>query len=65
MDTVIDPPAQPDELIAKLSGDNAADKALLMAVRQSFLHMVDAIEKRLGVSPTTAEIRNWYKINKK
>jgi len=29
----------------------------LLAVRQAFLMMVDACERELGISPTTAELR--------
>jgi hypothetical protein len=31
------------------------------AFRQALLMMVDAIERGLGISPTTAEIRSMYK----
>lgn len=34
---------------------------MLLAIRNARLLEVDAIEKQLGVSPTTAEIRRWYK----
>jgi len=38
---------------------------MLLAVRDADLAKVDAIEKRLGISPTTAEIRRWYKNEKR
>jgi hypothetical protein len=34
---------------------------LFLAQRQSALMLVDALERALGITPTTAEIRQWYK----
>ncbi len=35
-----------------------------MAVRQALLSIVEALEKELDISPTTAEIRRAFKSNK-
>jgi hypothetical protein len=35
------------------------------AFRQALLMMVDAIERGLGISPTTAQIREEYKLLRK
>lgn len=37
------------------------NKQFWHAFRQALLMMVDAIEKGLGISPTTADIRQWWK----
>lgn len=38
---------------------------MLLQVRDSDLARVDAIERQLGISPTTAEIRKWFKQEKR
>jgi len=38
---------------------------ILLAIRDAELQKVDAIEKSLGISPTTAEIRKWFKKEKR
>lgn len=39
----------------------AEHKDFWHAFRQALLMMVDAIERGLGINPTTAQIRQWYK----
>jgi len=36
-------------------------KEFWMGIRQALLMITDAIERELGISPTTAEIRDEYK----
>lgn len=36
-----------------------------LGFRQSLLLAVDCIERLLNISPTTAEIRQWYKASKR
>jgi hypothetical protein len=38
------------------------DKAFWLAMRQALLMQLDAIERRLGISPTTAELRRASKL---
>jgi hypothetical protein len=39
----------------------SGSRNLLMSLRKSWLEAVDAIEREIGVSPTTAEIRQMYR----
>jgi len=41
--------------------DVVMSKKFWMAVRQGLLAIVTAIEVELEISPTTAEIRRWYR----
>lgn len=43
------------------SDDQKMVNRMLLQVRDSDLSRVDAIERKLGISPTTAQIRRWYK----
>lgn len=44
------------------SPENAKTRErMLLQIRDAELAKVDAIERHLGISPTTAEIRKWYK----
>ena len=40
---------------------NETEREMLMAFRQALLHQVDAIERRLEITPTTAELRHLHK----
>jgi len=40
------------------------DVTFLTRSRQAYLQLVDEIEKRLGMQPRTAEIRQWYRDQK-
>jgi hypothetical protein len=37
------------------------DRGLLLLLRQSLLAVVDAVERRLELTPRTVEIRRWAK----
>lgn len=54
-----------EEQIADLRAQMDALKVVLHErqdrERQLYLHFVDEIERALGISPRTAEIRDWYK----
>ncbi len=50
-----------DELTAKVKRDGEAFRILLLSQRQMLLGMVDAIERALGMSPRTAELRKTEK----
>jgi hypothetical protein len=39
-----------------------SDKTFWIAMRQALLMQLDAIERRLGISPTTAELRRLAKL---
>jgi hypothetical protein len=39
------------------------DKAFWFSMRQALLMQLDAIEKKLGISPTTAELRRTAKMH--
>lgn len=41
--------------------DEETRKRMLLQIRDAELAKVDAIERQLEISPTTAEIRRWYK----
>jgi len=50
------------ETIACLAGSDSDSKTnLLLSIRNAELAKIDAIERALGISPTTAEIRRWAK----
>lgn len=58
------------ETIAGLIGSSGAENAktrndMLLKIRDAELAKVDAIERQLGISPTTAEIRKWFKQEKR
>ena len=48
-----------------LNGNSAADRDLLMSLRKSYLEAVDALERRLGIVPRTAEIRAQVRANRR
>jgi len=54
-----------EEQVAELRARMEALKAELHErqnrERQLYLYFVDEIERALGISPRTAEIRDWYK----
>lgn len=53
------PPA-PNSIVPQpvmLTPNSASDRALLMALRKSYLEVVDALERALGITPRTAEMR--------
>jgi len=37
------------------------DDKFWLAVRQALLMILDAIERRLGIKPRTADLRRWWK----
>lgn len=41
------------------------DRTMLMSLRKSYLEAVDAIERRLGIDPRTAEIRQQVRTSKR
>lgn len=49
------------------SADQSADirNKMLLSIRDAELAKIDAIERQLGISPTTAEIRRWFKQEKR
>lgn len=47
-----------------LNGNSAQDRDLLMSLRKSYLEAVDALERRLGITPRTAEIRQLARAEK-
>jgi hypothetical protein len=40
---------------------NAADRQVYMALRRLMLKIIDMIEVRLELEPSTSDIRKWYK----
>lgn len=53
---------QVDQLVVEQHGYD--DVTFLTRSRQAYLQLVDEIEKRLGMQPRTAEIRQWYRDQK-
>jgi hypothetical protein len=49
-----------DELRTLVTSAGDCDVPLLMSIRAKFLGIVDAIERRLRISPTTAELRQMF-----
>ena len=45
--------------------ENSDDRELLLAMRRNRLQEVDALERRLGIAPRTAELREEKKKEKK
>lgn len=43
---------------------NSKDRKLLMEQRRALLLQVDAIERRVGIAPTTADLRKQTKCDK-
>jgi hypothetical protein len=41
-----------------------SEREFWIAVRQALLMLVDAVERKLQMSPTTSEIRQWHKHGK-
>ena len=50
-------------LFVGLSDDDEIRKQLLMKVRETELSKVDAIERQLGISPRTSQLRKWWREN--
>ena len=42
-----------------------ADAEFWLAIRQALLMLLDVLERKLGIRPTTAEIRKWHRNNKR